>query len=206
MSEHNRPPRIGTVSQYYQEHSTPEVWAHTQDVVRKLNAAGAEVVELGLPETFKSTHSTQRIVSNVECAAYHEEAHASRAEEFGRRIRSSIEMGMLVPATKYLQAQRLRRQFRQDMVRMVEQVDTVITPTIPAPAPRDRNTTGDASFQVPWSTSGLPTVTIPSGLSENGMPLGVQLGGLPFDEGRLLGAARWCESVLGISLSPPNYS
>jgi Asp-tRNA(Asn)/Glu-tRNA(Gln) amidotransferase A subunit family amidase len=92
------------------------------------------------------------------------------------------------------------------MVRMVEQVDAVITPTIPAPAPRDRNTTGDASFQVPWSTSGLPTVTIPSGLSENGMPLAVQLGGLPFEEGKLLGAAKWCESVLGVFLSPPNYS
>jgi len=206
MSEHNRPPRIGTVSQYYQENSTPEVWAHTQDVVRKLSAAGAEVVELSLPESFKSAHSAQRIVSNVECAAYHEEAHATRAEEFGPRVRSGMEMGMLVPATKYLQAQRLRRQFRQDMVRMVEQVDAVITPTIPAPAPRDRNTTGDASFQVPWSTSGLPTVTIPSGLSENGMPLAVQLGGLPFEEGKLLGAAKWCESVLGVFLSPPNYS
>jgi len=113
---------------------------------------------------------------------------------------------MLIPATKYLQAQRLRRQFRQDMVQMVQRVDVVITPATPAPAPRDRNTTGDAAFQVPWTTSGLPAVTLPSGLSQDGMPLAVQLAGPPFEEGRLLGVAKWCESTLGVRLCPPNYS
>ena len=44
MAEHNRPPRIGIVSQYYQEKSTAEVWDHTQSVANKLADAGAEVV------------------------------------------------------------------------------------------------------------------------------------------------------------------
>jgi len=206
MSEHNRAPRIGIVSDYYAEKSTPEVWANTQDAVRQLKDAGAEVAELNLPDSFKTAHSAQRIVMNVECAAFHEQFHADHAEDYGPRVRSGIEMGMLVPATKYLQAQRLRRQFRQDMIQLVQQVDVVLTPATPAPAPKDRNTTGDASFQVPWTTSGLPTVTLPSGLSEDGMPLAVQLGALPFEEGKLLGIAKWCESTLGLQLSPPNYS
>ena len=206
MAEHNRPPRIGIVSQYYSENSTKEVRAHTKDVAQKLVAAGAEVVELGLPDSFKTAHSAQRIVMNVECASFHEQFHATQAEDYGPRVRSGMEMGMLVPATKYLQAQRLRRQFRHDMVQMVRQVDAVLTPATPAPAPKDRNTTGDASFQVPWTTSGLPTVTLPSGLSEDGMPLAVQLGGLPFEEGKLLGTAKWCETAIGVQLSPPNYS
>ena len=206
MAGHSQPPIIGIVSEYYSDKSTPEVRAHTQEVTKRLAAAGAEIVELSLPGSFKSAHSAQRIVMNVECAAFHEQFHATQAEDYGPRVRSGMEMGMLVPATKYLQAQRLRRQFRQDMVQMVMQVDVVLTPTTPAPAPRDRNTTGDASFQVPWTTSGLPTVTLPSGLSEDGMPLAVQLGGLPFEEGKLLGAAKWCETALGVRLSPPNYS
>ena len=205
MAGHNRPPRIGVVSQYYEENSTSEVWAHTQAAVQKLAAAGAEIVELSLPGSFKTAHSAQRIVMNVECASFHEQFHATQAEDYGPRVRSGMEMGMLIPATKYLQAQRLRRQFRTDMVQMVQQVDAVITPATPAPAPKDRNTTGDASFQVPWTTSGLPTVTLPSGLSQDGMPLALQLGGLPFEEGRLLGVAKWCESVLALQLSPPNY-
>jgi aspartyl-tRNA(Asn)/glutamyl-tRNA(Gln) amidotransferase subunit A len=206
MAEHNRPPRIGVVSEYYAEKSTSETWAHTQEVVQKLKSAGAEIVELGLPESFRSCHSAQRIVMNVECAAFHEQFHATQAEDYGPSVRSGMEMGMLIPATKYLQAMRLRRQFRQDMVKMVQQVDVLLTPTTPAPAPKDRNTTGDASFQVPWTTSGLPTITVPSGLSENGMPMAVQLGGLPFEEGKLLGVAQWCEGTLGVHLSPPNFS
>ncbi len=206
MAENNKPPRIGVVSQYYAEKSTPETWAHTQEVVNKLKTAGAEIVELGLPDSFGTCHSAQRVVMNVECAAFHEQFHATQAEDYGPRVRSGMEMGMLVPATKYLQAMRLRRQFRQDMVQTVQQVDAVLTPATPAPAPKDRNTTGDASFQVPWTSSGLPTVTLPSGLSQDGMPLAVQLGGLPFEEGKLLGVAKWCETALGVQLSPPDYS
>ena len=206
MEIHNKAPRIGVVSEYYSSESTPETWAHTQEIVRKLKASGAEIIEIGLPASFGSCHSAQRIVMNVECAAFHEQFHATRAEEYGPRVRSGMEMGMLVPATKYLQAMRLRRQFRQDMLETVGQVDALLTPATPAPAPKDRNTTGDASFQVPWTSSGLPTVTLPSGLSEVEMPMAVQLGGLPFQEGKLLGVSKWCESVLDIRLSPPMYS
>jgi len=206
MSDHNRAPRIGIVSDYYAEKSTPEVWANTQDAIKQLKDAGAGVAELNLPDSFKTAHSAHWIVRIAEVAAFHEQFHADQAEDYGPKVRSGMEMGMLLPATKYLQAQRLRRQFRQDMIRLVEQVDVVLTPAMPATAPKDRNTTGDASFQVPWSTSGLPTVTIPSGLSDNGMPLAVQLGALPFQEGKLLGAAQWCQTVLGVELSPPNYT
>ena len=206
MSDHNRAPRIGIVSDYYAEKSTPEVWANTQDAIKQLKDAGAGVAELNLPDSFKTAHSAHWIVRIAEVAAFHEQFHADQAEDYGPKVRSGMEMGMLVPATKYLQAQRLRRQFRQDMVQLVQQVDVVLTPAMPASAPKDRNTTGDALFQVPWSTSGLPTVTIPSGLSDNGMPLAVQLGALPFQEGKLLGAAQWCQTVLGVELSPPNYT
>ena len=58
-------------------------------------------------------------------------------------------------------------------------------------------------FQQPWTSSGLPTITLPSGLSEDGLPLGVQLAALPFDEGKMFAAAAWCENVLGVSLNPP---
>ena len=135
MSDHNRAPRIGIVSDYYAEKSTPEVWSNTQDAIKQLKDAGAEVAELNLPDSFNTAHSAHWIARIAECAAFHEQFHADQAEDYGPRIRSGMEMGMLVPATKYLQAQRLRRQFRQDMVQLVQQVDVVLTPTMPAPAP-----------------------------------------------------------------------
>ena len=206
MNLADRPPRIGLLRGFFQERSTPEVWAHTEAVAQQLANAGAVVVDVGLPDSFDTAHSCQRTVSNVECAAFHEKNFRDRADDYGPRIRSSIEMGMLIPGVHYLQAQRLRRQFRRDMIAMLSGLDVVMTPATPAPAPEDLSNTGDPAFQVPWTSAGLPTVVLPSGISESGLPVAVQFGAPPLQEGRLLGVARWCERALGVKLSPPAYS
>jgi aspartyl-tRNA(Asn)/glutamyl-tRNA(Gln) amidotransferase subunit A len=206
MKALERPPRIGLLKEFFFDRSTPEVRRHTEAVVRRLARAGAQVEEVSLPESFSTAHSCQRIVSNVETAAFHEEFFRHRAGEYGPKLRATIEMGMLIPGVRYVQAQRLRRQFRHDMVETVGRVDVVLTPAAPSPAPGDRSTTGDPVFQQPWTSSGLPTIVLPSGLSESGLPLGIQLAGLPLEEGKLFAAARWCEEELGVSLSPPDYS
>ena len=205
MAEHDRPPRIGLVRQYYQDYCTEEIWAHTESVANQLAEAGAEVEEIDLPDSFARVHSFQRVVMNVDCAAFHETNHRIRADDYGPRIRAGMEMGMLIPTATYLKAQRLRRQFRADMNEMASRVDIVMTPATPAPAPRDLNTTGDAAFQVPWTAAGLPTVVVPTGLSELGMPMAVQFGGPWAEEGRVLGASQWCERVTGLHQGPPNY-
>ena len=203
MRSAERPPRVGMLSGFFQEHSTGEVWQHTREAAQKLAQAGATVEDLELPPSFVSCHSCQRIVMNVECASYHQESFRTRADEYGPRIRSGIEMGMLVPSVDYLKAQRLRRIFRQEMTAMLDGYDVVLTPAIPAPAPRDLNTTGDAAFQSPWTSAGLPTVVIPSGMSQDGLPLGIQFAAAPWQEGKLLGAAQWAQKVLAVSMSPP---
>ncbi len=203
MEEHDRPPRIGLVRQYYQDYATAEMWAHTEAVANQLAEAGAEVEEIPLPDSFARVHSFQRIVMNVECAAFHQANHRVRAADYGPRIRAGMEMGMIMPTTAYQKAQRLRRKFRADMSEMVAKVDVVMTPAIPAPAPRDLNTTGDAAFQVPWTAAGLPTVVVSTGLSELGMPMAVQFGGPWAEEGKVLGAAQWCERIAGLNQAPP---
>ena len=203
MAEHDRPPRIGLVRQYYQDYATPEMWAHTEAIANQLAEAGAEVEEIPLPDSFAHVHNFQRIVMNVECAGFHEVNHRTRAADYGPRIRAGMEMGMIMPTSAYLKAQRLRRQFRADFSEMAAKVDVVMTPAIPAPAPRDLNTTGDAAFQVPWTAAGLPTVVVSTGLSELGMPMAVQFGGPWAQEGRVLGAAQWCERIAGLNQAPP---
>ena len=206
MSEMDRPPRIGLIREYYSDKSTPEVWSHTESIAQQLAQAGADIVGIGLPASFAMAHDCQRIVSNVECAAFHEQWYRERADDYGEKLRASVEMGMLIPGIRYVQAQRLRRQFRRDMVEMVKKVDAVMTPSAPSPALLGLDSTGDPAFQQPWTSSGLPSIAVPSGLNTAGLPLSVQFGGLPFQEGPLLAAARWCESVLGIDLSPPDFS
>jgi Asp-tRNA(Asn)/Glu-tRNA(Gln) amidotransferase A subunit family amidase len=71
-------------------------------------------------------------------------------------------------------------------------------------APDDLGTIGNPWFQSVWTTAGLPTITIPSGLEEaTGLPLGLQLAASSFAESRRLAAARWCECILDVHLEPP---
>ena len=126
MAQQNRPPRIGLIKDFFFQRSTPEVQDHTERAAQKLADAGAVVEEVQLPESFATAHSCQRIVSNVEAAAFHQKWYRDRADEYGPKIRSSIEMGLLISGVDYLQAQRQRRQLRMDLVEMVGRVDAVL--------------------------------------------------------------------------------
>ena len=140
---------------------------------------------------------------DVECATFHEELFRQHPDQYGPKLRSTIETGLLMPGVRYLQAQRMRTAFARDMRELVADGAILVTPTTPAVAPRDLTTTGDPVFQSPWTSCGLPTITLPSGLSADGLPIGVQLIGAPFREDELLCAARWCEAALRVNMRPP---
>ena len=95
-----------------------------------------------------------------------------------------------------MQSQRVRRRFRRSLEDAIAARDILLTPTTATPAPRDLGTTGDPGYQTPWTTVGFPTITLPCGLSAEGMPLGIQLAAGRFSESKLLAAASWCERVL----------
>ncbi len=205
MDSVSRAPRIGLIKQFFFDRSSREAQDHTEEIVRRLAESGAEVEEMALPDSFGSAHDCQRVVSSVEAATFHEENFLERPDEYGPKIRASIEAGMNVSGIRYLLAQRMRRAFRADMIAALQGVDVALTPATPEPAPRDLSTTGDAVFQSPWTSSGLPAIVIPSGMSESGLPMAIQLAAPPWQEGRLLGVARWCENVLQSDLWPQGY-
>jgi len=72
----------------------------------------------------------------------------------------------------------------------------------PTPAPHGLHATGDPVFQTPWTLLGIPALTLPSGLSDNGFPLGLQLASAPFTEARLFAVASWCERTLALTARP----
>ena len=197
------PPRIGFLRQFFLERCDDEVRKHTETAVARLAGGGAIVEELNLPPSFDTCFAAHRVVNEVECAAFHEETFRNRPDEYGPQIRSRIEAGLLTPGVRYLQSQRMRRRFREELSALASRVDALVMPTTPTPAPASLDTTGDPAFQSPWTSAGLPTITLPSGLSKLGLPLGIQLAGGPFQEEQLLAVAGWCETALGVDLSPP---
>ena len=134
-------------------------------------------------------------VSRAEVGAIHADSHRRHAEAYRPRIRAGIELGQCIPADVYLRAQRIRRQARLEMAPLLARYDALVMPSALGPAP-DRSTTGDAAFNGPWTGLGVPTLSLPTGLAPDGLPLGTQLIGAPFGEARLLGAARWVEASM----------
>ena len=80
--------------------------------------------------------------------------------------------------------------------------DALLSPTAPAPAPAGLASTGDAGFCAPWSSAGVPAITLPSGVAPSGLPFAMQLVGAAGRESALLGVAAWCEAVLPFSSEP----
>ncbi len=197
----SRPPFIGVVEEFYQKNSEAQVWKNTDEVLARLKRAGAKAETVKMPGSFGAVHDAHRIVMRTEGAAFHQPLYEKHRELYRPKLRELIEIGSLIPGVDYLTAYRIKREFRREMDRVMKRYDLLLTPSTSSPAPRGLESTGDAWFQVPWSFSGLPTITLPSGLSQEGLPLGIQLVGQAFSEGKLLALARWCEKALEISLT-----
>ncbi len=196
-----RSPVIGVVEEFYRKNAEDQVWENTEAVLRRMKKAGARVEKAKVPGSFAVVHDAHRVLMRAEGAAFHRPLFQKHSDFYRPKLRELIELGSLIPAVDYLSAYRIKREFRRHMDRVMERYDLLLTPTTSSPAPRGLESTGDPWFQVPWSFCGLPTITLPSGLSREGLPLGVQLAGKAYTEGELLAWARWCEKVLEVSLT-----
>ncbi len=195
-------PFIGVVEEFYQKNSEAQVWKNTDEALARLKKAGARAETVKMPESFAAVHDAHRIIMRTEGAAFHQPLYEKHRELYRPKLRELIELGSLIPGVDYLTACRIKKQFRRGMDRVMERYDLLLTPSTSSPAPRGLESTGDAWFQVPWSFSGLPTISLPSGLSQEGLPLGVQLVGKPFGERDFIAAARWCEREIHPSPTP----
>jgi aspartyl-tRNA(Asn)/glutamyl-tRNA(Gln) amidotransferase subunit A len=163
--------------------------------------AGARVKELRLPTELPTLAAAQQTIMQVEAAEVHARLHREHAESYGPRMRALIEIGQLVPAQLYVRANRIRQRFRAEVAALLSEVDCLALPTASNLAP-SRETTGDRTFQAPWSLIGVPAITLPAGVAE-GLPVGLQLVAGPWQEASLLAAARWAEGVLPPLGLPP---
>lgn len=197
------PPRIGLLRRFFFEHADEETRKNVEDVAERLSQAGAIVEEIPLPDSIDSANEDQRMVMAVEGASFHQPMYERQAEDYQPLIREMIRWGLSVDAVTYSRAQENRRRFLDDMEQVSQQVDILLTPSTPTPALADVTNTGNRLFQGPWTSCGLPAITIPSGLAASGLPFGIQLASAHFEEAKLLAAARWCEAVLDLHLSPP---
>ncbi len=203
LAEAPNAPRLGIISGDIERTTSTEMQAHMFELIELLRQGGNWVELFDLPISYLHIRDANLAIQSTEAAEVHRRDFAERPDDYSPQARAKIETGNLIPATAYVQAQRLRRQFRRDIDESMTTLDALIMPAAAGPAPKDLTTTGDTTFYSPWTTAGLPAITIPTGISQNGMPIGVQLVGRGHDDSGLLRAARWVEERVGYTPKPP---
>jgi aspartyl-tRNA(Asn)/glutamyl-tRNA(Gln) amidotransferase subunit A len=190
----DRAPRLVVIEDFLQR-VAPGTSAHFTATIERFAARGARVRQARLPVALDVLLAIHTVILFVEAATYQSELLPHYREHYMPGLRAQLEIGNAIPAHAYLKAQRFRRRLRARFETLLHDVDALALPSMPDGAP-DRSTIGPHFCQVPWTVMGWPSITLPSGLSSEGLPLGVQLVGAPFAEPSLLSAARWAERQL----------
>jgi Asp-tRNA(Asn)/Glu-tRNA(Gln) amidotransferase A subunit family amidase len=196
-----RPPRLAVGRQLF-DRAEPALRRHLDGVLERLAAAGASITELTLPPSFSEIHAAGQVIVEVEAATYHQPTFARHGSDYGPGIAEAVANGLKRPATEYVAANRARLAFREAMLPLLEAHDALLSPTAPGSAPAGLQWTGDASLCAPWSSTGVPSITLPTGLDGAGLPFALQLVQGPTGLARLLGVAAWCEQVVGFDARP----
>jgi Asp-tRNA(Asn)/Glu-tRNA(Gln) amidotransferase A subunit family amidase len=158
---------------------------------------------LPLPDSFRDVLTWHRQINVVEAAAYHRETFPSRRDQYSPAIASLLDEGHRVSAVDYAQALIRRDELRNDLARLLHQhedaLGCMVMPSTIGPAPGPE-TTGVPTFNAPWSYIGWPSLTIPCGLSTEGLPVGLQF--IAMTVPQVFAMAGLCERVLAFHERP----
>ncbi len=222
--------KIGIPAEYRPDNLNEDISKLWDQGIDWLKSAGAEIVDISLPHT-KYALPTYYIVAPAEASSnlarydgirfglrvdgesLDDLYSKTRAQGFGEEVKRRIMIGTYALSAGYydayyLKAQKVRQLIYQDFVSAFESVDAILTPSTPSPAFAVGAETDPVSmylndvFTVPASLAGLPGISVPAGLSGDGLPLGLQLLAKRWDEETLFRVAGVLEEAAAFSAHP----
>jgi aspartyl-tRNA(Asn)/glutamyl-tRNA(Gln) amidotransferase subunit A len=203
--------RIGFPQSFFFERLDADVESSVRGACARAESMGAIVKPIAMPD-MAGINAMGRMILLAEASAnmapYLDERH-----RFGGDVLALLDQGRLVSAMDYINAQRLRRRARREFDKLWREVDCLLTPTTPNTAPRMGAQTvrlGGVEEDVRLATTrlvrcvnvlGLPALSLPCGLSHDGLPIGLQIIGPAFQEGLILRVGAALEAG-GVGIPP----
>lgn len=192
--------RIGVPRQYMEAPLDPEVREGVNAAILQLESLGCEIVELEFPG-FLNAGPISTTMLMAEATACFRDLLESDGSRLYEPVRLRLEAGLFISAADYLRAQQGRTLFNQEARHLLQEVDLIAGPTEPVVAPPLLQQSVQAGEQEigtvaaltqytrPYNITGFPAISVPCGFSADGLPIGLQLAGRPFDEETVLRAA-----------------
>lgn len=184
-----------------------DVAAAVDAAVERMRDDGAEPIELDLPG-FEASAALQFVTLCSEATEHHWERLVERPETLGPDVRKRLEMGLFLPATWYVRAQRGRAALAAMFDAAMRDVELIVMPTMRIVAPPSGAATVQVAgreipmhtavtaFTMPFNLTGMPALSLPCGQGRQGAPVGIQLVGRRGDDWRVLDVAARLESLI----------
>jgi len=194
--------RVGIVQQHLGADLRPGVRAAFERAKVIISDAGAQLREVTVPSLPDADEALMDVIA-PEATLVHEEWLRTRPGDYAPLTRDQLELGTRTPALSYLRGQRYRERLRSEFSTVLDQVEVVISPAVAWVAPREDPAVAgeegaiEARRSGPYNLSGLPAVTVPCGLAEDGLPVGLQIASGWMKDGELLDFAAAFEERSG---------
>ncbi len=192
--------RVGVPRGYFFDDLDSEVASAIEQALREISSLGAEIreVQLDVP--------VDRTLQAAEAYAYHAENVAKSPELYQAETVRRIRNGEAVTAAEYIQRRRELEEARRGIAEIFTDVDVLVTPTTPAPAPAIAELKADpealrpAELKLlrntrPFNVWGLPAISVPCGFTQGGLPIGMQIAGPHWREDLVLRLAHAYEQA-----------
>lgn len=208
--------RVGVVPGYFFTHLQPDVKQAVEQALRTFEDLGAHVVDVDI-EHIEGNISAQLTIESAEPSAWHQHHLRTRPDQYGEDVRTLLEVGELLLATHYLQAQRYRALLRAEFIEAFKRVDVFVCPTLPFTATalgatsvviengvEEDMLSAIMQFTGVASLTGLPALNVPCGFDAAGLPVGMQIIGAPFSESRLFSVGHAFQQATDFHLRRPD--
>ena len=202
--------RLAILRPYFCDVLDREVRARFDDAIAALRGAGVQISEAAVPHAAETPAIYMHIHSS-EGAQYHAKTLESVADKYTRPVRLRLELGRYVLAEDYARAMRGREVLRGEVETALGGVDALVLPAVPIPAPPigAESVLVDTAAQPVrammlrntqlFNVTGHPAISIPCGMTAQGLPCALEIVGRRFETSALLDIALACETVIATS-------
>jgi len=190
----DKQPVLGIPDGPYLDRASAEGKAHFQLTCQRLDEAGFTIRTIQAMADFKQIQERHNLLVAAEAAQTHAAWYAEYAALYHAKTAELIERGMGVTPDQLQLTREGREILRQELTQLMDEngLDLWLSPAAAGPAPEGLDSTGDPVMNLPWTHAGLPTVTVPAGANQAGLPLGLQTAGRWYEDEQLL---KWSESL-----------
>lgn len=198
----NGHPLLGVPEGPYLAQASAAGLAHFHATCARLSDAGYTIKHIPAMADLAEINGRHRLIVAAEAYQVHASWYAQFAPLYHPKTAELLEMGQKVTDSDLRQAVNGRSILRSTLVSLMEahQIDLWLSPSAVDAAPEGLDSTGDPVMNLPWTHAGLPTLTLPTGKNEAGLPLGLQLTGRWYGDEMLLA---WAEEMAHKELTQP---